>query len=287
MEFLFEQFGFYSRETLRIKAEEIMIGAAEVGADIIDWQRIFTCIDHTSLEGTDHPARILDFAIKVKELGNTLPGNTHVAAVCIYPVFAGVVSQALKGNSILTATVSGAFPSGLSPLWLRLDEVRYALDQGADEIDMVISRGRLLSGDYNYVYDEVAAFKSVCGEKNLKVILETGELNDPLQIARASEIALRAGADYLKTSTGKIAVGSTPEALLVMLDCIKAYYEETGKRKGLKAAGGIADPESALDIVALLRSVLGEDWFNPGLFRIGASRLTDKIAARVISSVPD
>ncbi|MHC1708287.1 MAG: deoxyribose-phosphate aldolase [Bacteroidales bacterium] len=287
MDFLYEQFGFYSIDDLRIMAEEIMISASEFEPDIIDWQTVFTCIDHTSLNGTDHPGKIAGFTQRIKDAGKMLPGNSHVAAVCVYPVFAQLVSDILKDSPILTACVAGAFPSGLSPLKLRLEEVRYAIDNGADEIDMVISRGQIISGDYNFVFDEVSAFKDVCGEKKLKVILETGELNDPLHIARASEIALRAGADFLKTSTGKITAGSTPEALIIMMECIKAFHEDTGQKKGIKAAGGISEPEHALDCIALLKATLGEEWLTPGLFRIGASKLTEKVALKLLSLKTD
>lgn len=279
MNFSFEKHGSCSPEALQQKALAILQAANEKGPQPADWAVIFSCIDHTSLDGTDSEESISDFTKKAKILGADLPGQPRIAAVCVYPLFAGTVSNILRDSVIKTACVAGAFPSAQSPLKIRLQEAAFALDNGADEIDMVISRGRMIKGDHAFVFDEISAFREVCGKALLKVILETGELKDPLLIARAGEIALRSGADFLKTSTGKSGVGSTPEALLVMMQCIRDYHQETGKKCGIKPSGGIAEPSAAFACLSIIRSVLGEDWLNPALFRIGASRLTAQLTA--------
>lgn len=205
-------------------------------------------------------------------------GLPNVAAVCVYPVFARQVHTLLEGTGIQTACVAGAFPAGQSPIHVKLAEVKYAVEEGADEIDMVISRGKLLEGEYIEVFDEINAIKEVCGNVHLKVILETGELTDLPRIYDASVIAMKAGGDFIKTSTGKINPAATPEAAYVMLQAIRDYYESTGKITGFKPAGGISTPEQALVYVRLVESILGPEWLNPGLFRIGASRLADNLA---------
>jgi deoxyribose-phosphate aldolase len=200
-----------------------------------------------------------------------------VAAVCVYPVFAELVSQQLLGTGIKTACVAGSFPSGQSPLGLRVEEVAYAVQFGADEIDMVISRGKLIEGNEDFILQEVEAIKTACGEAHLKVILETGELKTLGLVRKASELAIQGGADFIKTSTGKIQPAATPEAFMVMLDTIKEYHEATGIKIGIKPAGGISTSEEALIFYTLVLKILGEEWLNSHLFRIGASRLTTDI----------
>jgi deoxyribose-phosphate aldolase len=190
----------------------------------------------------------------------------------------------LKGTGIRVAAVAGAFPSGQSPLAVRLEEVRYTINEGADEIDMVISRGRLLEGDESYVFDEIAAIREVCKEVYLKVILETGELKTPALIRKASEIAIAAGTDFIKTSTGKIQPAATEEAIEIMLEVIREQYEKTGKKTGIKPAGGISEPKQALQYYLLTKRILGADWLNKNLFRIGASRLADGLAREIAAS---
>jgi deoxyribose-phosphate aldolase len=190
----------------------------------------------------------------------------------------------LKGTGIRVAAVAGAFPSGQSPLAVRLEEVRYTVNEGADEIDMVISRGRLLEGDENYVFDEIAAIREVCKKVHLKVILETGELKTPALIRKASEIAIAAGTDFIKTSTGKIQPAATEEAMEIMLEVIREQYEKTGKKIGIKPAGGISEPKQALQFYLLTKRILGPDWLNKNLFRIGASRLADGLAREIAAS---
>ncbi|MEI7895443.1 MAG: deoxyribose-phosphate aldolase [bacterium] len=237
---------------------------------------IFSCMDYTSLEGSDNPAKIQLLCEKAISFGEK--GLPYPAAVCIYPPFIGVAKQALKGTPIKVATTAAAFPSGQMPISVKLEEIRYAIGEGADEIDVVISRGTFLAREYHRLFRELDAMRELVSQKTLKVILETGELQTPENIARASEIAIEAGADFIKTSTGKITPAATEEAVFVMLRIIGEYHRRTGKQIGIKPAGGIADPEKALNYYWLVKSILGEEWLKPELFRIGASRLADRIA---------
>lgn len=232
-------------------------------------------LDLTTLEGADTIPKVSELckkAVSYQALG--LP---NVAAVCIYPVFARQVKGLLSGSGLHTASVAGAFPAGQSPLHIKLAEIKYAIDEGADEIDMVISRGKFLQGDYIEVFEEINAIKDLCGGIHLKVILETGEIGDLSKIYDASILAMKAGGDFIKTSTGKISPAATPEAAFVMLQAIKNFYESTGKYIGFKPAGGVSTPEQALVYVRLVESILGPEWLTNKLFRIGASRLADKL----------
>jgi deoxyribose-phosphate aldolase len=188
-----------------------------------------------------------------------------------------VAREALKATPIKVAAVATAFPSGMNPLSVKLEDTRYAVSEGAHEIDMVISRGDFLRGEYPRVADEIAEVKKACGEAHLKVILETGELGTLDRVRLASDIAMEAGADFIKTSTGKIQPAATPEVVLVMLQAIADFYRKTGKRIGMKPAGGIANAKAALNLLVMVREVLGPDWLNPDLFRIGASKLPNDI----------
>ncbi len=240
-------------------------------------KRIMGIIDLTSLEGADTRQKILNMCEKgegIEKLGLGLP---NVAAVCVYPTLVCTARQALERSKIRIAAVAGAFPSGQSPLHIKIEEVKYAIEQGAEEIDMVISRGKFLEGEYNLVFDEIAAIKQACDNAHLKVILETGELKTGTLIRRASEIAIAAGADFIKTSTGKIQPAATEQAMLVMLESIKDHYESTGKMVGIKPAGGISDTKKAVGYLILTESVLGNEWLSKEWFRIGASRLVDAI----------
>lgn len=240
---------------------------------------ILNVIDLTTLEGSDNKAKVQQLCEKALNFRDEARQIPTTAAVCVYPPFAAQAKSILKGTDVHVACVAGAFPAGQSPIEIKIAEVAYAVSQGADEIDMVISRGKFLEGDYQTVYNEIAAIKAACGQAHLKVILETGELKTADNIYKASQIAIAAGADFIKTSTGKIAVNATPEAFLVMLDAIKAHYEATGKMVGMKPAGGISDAKTAIDFLKILENVLGEKWLTNRYFRIGASRLADKILA--------
>lgn len=246
---------------------------------------ILSSIDLTSLEGSDTSTKIIDVCNKAKSFHKKHATIPNVAAVCVYPTLVHIVKKELKNTGIKTASVAGAFPSGQSPLPIKLSEVRYAIDEGADEIDMVISRGKLLEGNYNAVFDEIAAIKDICKNNHLKVILETGELESLTNVRRASEIAMHAGADFIKTSTGKINRAATPEAMLTMLEAIKEYYIKTHKKVGIKPAGGISELVDAKNYVKLTYTVLGNTWLNNSLFRIGASRLADNVMNEIVKGI--
>lgn len=242
---------------------------------------ILGCIDLTTLEGSDNTQKINELcttAINFKDEARNIPCT---AAVCVYPPFVAQAKQLLKGTYIHVASVAGAFPAGQSPLEVKLAEVKYAVNAGADEIDMVISRGKFLEGKYQEVFDEIVAIKKACDSAHLKVILETGELKTADNIYAASMMAMEAGADFIKTSTGKIAVSATPESFLIMLDAISDYYQATGKMVGMKPAGGISDAEISLLYVKILENILGKQWLNKQYFRIGASRLAKKIQEKL------
>jgi len=233
-------------------------------------------VDLTTLEGSDTKEKVIQLCSQARfsEVNKEYP---DAAAVCLYPSLVRYAKKELHGTGILVASVAGGFPSGQTSLHVKLEEVSYAISEGADEIDTVISRGKLMEGLESEVFDELSAIREVCGQAHLKVILETGELPSISLVRRASEIAILAGADFIKTSTGKISTGATPLAFLVMLDTIREYLEKTGKAIGIKPAGGIRTPGQALIYSGLLRSVLGEQWFHKDFFRIGASSLAGEL----------
>ena len=236
-----------------------------------------SCIDLTSLNGSDTDAEIVDLCNKSSKYFTIKP-----AAVCVYPVFVKLAKERLEFSDVRVASVAGGFPSGQTPIEIKLQEVQYALQQGADEIDMVISRGKFLEKKYDIVSREIEKIRSICKDVKLKVILETGELQTVENITIASELAINAGADFIKTSTGKIAVNSTPEAFICMLLAIKSHYEKTGIQIGIKPAGGISDIETTLLYIKLLEGVLGEKWLNKNYFRVGASRLAEVIQEVIV-----
>ncbi|MCQ2284889.1 MAG: deoxyribose-phosphate aldolase [Bacteroidales bacterium] len=242
---------------------------------------ILGSIDLTTLEGSDNRQTVLNLCKKAIEFKNEKKQIPSPAAVCVYPPFVATAKEALAGTNIQVASVAGAFPAGQSPIEIKLAEIKYAIQQGADEIDMVISRGKFLEGNYQEVFDEISAIRKVCANVHLKVILETGELKTIQNIYKASQIAMAAGADFIKTSTGKISVNATPEAFLVMMDAVKRHYAETGKMVGIKAAGGISDPETAMLYLKMLDAILGKQWMTPQYFRFGASRLANKVFDKI------
>ncbi|MCL4117718.1 UNVERIFIED_CONTAM: hypothetical protein GTU68_002344 [Idotea baltica] len=215
-------------------------------------------------------------------LHNDLSDLPTVAAVCVYPPFVGIARKELGDAKIHVASVATAFPSGQSTLSVKLEETKYAAGEGADEIDMVISRGDFLRGEYNKVFDEIAGIKEACGSAHLKVILETGELSTLDNVRLASDIAMLAGADFIKTSTGKIQPAATLPVTLVMLQAIKDYFFGTGRRVGMKPAGGISNSKLALQYLVLLRETLGEDWMNSTYFRFGASSLANDLLMQIV-----
>lgn len=234
-------------------------------------------IDLTTLEGKDTEGKVRQMCYKAMHLCDELPGLPTVAAVCVYPNHVKTAKEALKGSNVKVASVATAFPSGNSTLDVKLQDTRYAVDNGADEIDMVISRGEFLKGNYSFVYDEISAIKEACGEARLKVILETGELSTLDNVRRASDIAMYAGADFIKTSTGKIQPAATMPVTLVMLQAIKDYYYKTGVMIGMKPAGGISTAKSALQYLVMVNETLGAQWMSNEWFRFGASSLANDI----------
>ncbi len=243
---------------------------------------ILSMIDLTTLEGQDTPGKVRQLCQKAIHLHDAMPGLPHVAAVCVYPTMVTVAKEALSGHDIRVASVATAFPSGMSRLDVKLADTRLAVEAGADEIDMVISRGAFLAGDYRYVFDEIRAVKEACGEAHLKVILETGELGTLDRVRRASVLAMHAGADFIKTSTGKIQPAATMPVTLVMLQAIRDYFRETGRMVGMKPAGGISSAKLAVHYLVMLRETLGNAWMTPEWFRFGASSLANDVLMQLM-----
>lgn len=242
-------------------------------------------IDLTTLEGADTPGKVRQLCAKAKHLhdGPRLdPPPPHVAAVCVYPAMVAEARRGVAGTHIHVASVATAFPSGQSSREVKLADTRMAVAEGADEIDMVISRGRFLAGDTAFVFDEIAAVKEACGAAHLKVILETGELGTLDQVRRASDLAMAAGADFIKTSTGKIQPAATKEVTLVMLQAIRDFYGHTGREVGMKPAGGISKSKLALQYLVLVRETLGQRWLHADRFRFGASSLANDVLQQLV-----
>jgi len=241
-------------------------------------------IDLTTLEGKDTPGKIQQLCYKAMHPHDSLKNIPTVAAICVYPTYVGIAKKALQGSNIQVASVATAFPSGQSNIEAKISDTKFAVDQGADEIDMVISRGEFLAGNYQFIYDEIAQIKEASGKAHLKVILETGELDTLDNVRKASEIAMYAGADFIKTSTGKIQPAATMQVTYVMLDAIKDFYLKTGKIIGMKPAGGISTSKIALQYLVMLNEVLGEKWMTNKYFRFGASSLANDILMQLVKN---
>jgi deoxyribose-phosphate aldolase len=235
------------------------------------------CMDLTTLEGKDSHGRIRSLCAKALHPAPHLPDVPSVAAVCVYPNLVPAAKEALRGSSVKVASVATAFPSGQSSMEVKLADTAEAIAAGADEIDMVIDRGAFLSGYYRAVYDEIVAIKAACGDVHLKVILETGELGSYDAVRRASDLALEAGADFIKTSTGKVGTNATFPVAVTMCEAIRDYARRTGRRAGLKVAGGVRNTKQAMTYLVIIKETLGESWLTPDLFRIGASSLLDDL----------
>jgi deoxyribose-phosphate aldolase len=231
--------------------------------------------DLTTLEGKDSPGKIRQMCAKAVRPEPDDLSVPAVAAVCVYPDLVAIAKRALSGSSVKVASVATAFPSGRAPLPVKIADVRRAVSAGADEIDMVIDRGAFLAGDLRKVFDEIAAVKESCGASHLKVILETGELETYDNVRRASDLAIAAGADFIKTSTGKVAPAATPAVMLCMLEAIRDHWLATGVKIGMKPAGGIRTSKQALHYLVIVKETLGSDWLTPDLFRFGASSLVN------------
>ena len=257
-----------------------------------DWQAAWLlnavrCIDLTTLSGDDTPDRVARLCAKARQpvdagqLRALGVDRLTTGAVCVYPTMVSAAKRALQGSAIPVASVATGFPAGLMPLDLRLVEIRYALDMGADEIDIVISRGLALRGEWSALYDELCAMREACGPALMKAILATGELKSLTTVARASHVAMQAGADFIKTSTGKEPVNATLPVSLVMLRAIRDYRDATGVAVGFKPAGGLRTARDALNWQVLMAEELGRDWLRPDLFRIGASSLLADIERQI------
>ena len=238
-------------------------------------------IDLTTLEGMDTPGKVRQLCSKAKNLHHGIKNLPNVAAVCVYPALVREAKKELAGSSINVASVATGFPSGQTDFNTRLEEVQFAIEEGADEVDMVISRGKFLAGEYQVVFDEIARTKEACGKTHLKVILETSELSTLDNIRRASEIAMTAGADFIKTSTGKAKCGATQPVTLVMLEAIRDFFHKTNKKVGMKPAGGISDSKTAIRYLVMVKETLGKKWLTPDLFRFGASSLANDILMQI------
>lgn len=243
---------------------------------------LFNCIDLTTLKTEDSEESVLKFTERVNDFEDKYPDLKNVAAICVYPCFAKIVSQSLEVEDVNIACVSAGFPSSQTFTEVKVAETALALADGATEIDIVISVGKFLSGDYEGMCDEIEEIKTICGERHLKTILETGALKTAENIMKASILSMYSGADFIKTSTGKQEPAATPEAAYVMCRAIKAYYEQTGRKVGFKPAGGINCVNDALVYYTIVKEVLGEEWLNNHLFRLGTSRLANLLLSEIV-----
>ncbi|WP_291582901.1 deoxyribose-phosphate aldolase [Bacteroides sp.] len=242
---------------------------------------LFNCIDLTTLNSTDSDESVMKFTEKVNKFDDEFPDLKNVAAICVYPNFAEVVKNTLDVDGINIACVSAGFPSSQTFIEVKIAETAMALMEGADEIDIVISIGKFLSGDYETMCEEIQELKDTCKERHLKVILETGALKTASNIKKASILSMYSGADFIKTSTGKQQPAATPEAAYVMCEAIKEYYEKTGNKIGFKPAGGINTVNDALIYYTIVKEILGEEWLNNSLFRLGTSRLANLLLSDI------
>ena len=252
------------------------------GSKVQALKMALSMMDLTTLEGKDSKGKVIQLCNKAKQPHAQIPDLPKVAAVCVYPTMVGIAKKELQESGIHVASVATAFPSGMAPLSVRIADTKFAVEEGADEVDMVISRGAFLSGEYQQVFDEIAAIKEACGEAHLKVILETGELHTYENVRKASDLAMDAGADFIKTSTGKISPAATQPVTLVMLEAIRDYFYKTGKMIGMKPAGGIRTAKQAIQYLILVKETLGADWLNNQYFRFGASSLANDVLRQIV-----
>ena len=257
----------------------------KTGAKLAGLKMVVSMMDLTTLEGKDTPGKVAYLCRKAIQPAEPRFGVPSCAAVCVYPNLVRAARRFLGSSLVHVAAVATAFPSGQMPLSVKLEDVRLAIAEGADEIDMVIDRGAFHTGEHARVADEIAAVKQVCGDTHLKVIFETGELGSYDQVRFCSDLAMRAGADFIKTSTGKVAPAATLPVTLVMLEAIRDFYYDTGRRIGMKPAGGIRTAKEALAYLVMLSETLGDDWLTPDLFRFGASTLANDVLMQIAKLV--
>lgn len=242
---------------------------------------LFNCIDLTTLSSSDSDESVMHFTEKVNQFDDEFPDLKNVAAICVYPNFAPIVKDTLEVDGVNIACVSGGFPSSQTFIEVKIAETAMAISQGANEIDIVISVGKFLSGAYEEMCDEIEELKAVCKDNHLKVILETGALKSASNIKKASILAMYSGADFIKTSTGKQQPAATPEAAYVMCEAIKEYYQKTGRKVGFKPAGGINTVNDAVVYYTIVKEVLGEEWLSNEWFRLGTSRLANLLLSEI------
>lgn len=254
---------------------------AASNSDLKDLKLAFSCIDLTSLKITDNEESISAFAKKVNEFPLAFPEMPSVAAVCVYPSMIHALDAVLEFPDVQIASVAGGFPTSMTFTEIKVKEAQMAVEAGADEIDIVIAVGDFLNKQFERVHTEIALIKKAIGETPLKVILETGALHSLQNIWEASLLAMNAGADFIKTSTGKMEPAATPEAVMIMCLAIKYHFEHTGERVGIKVAGGIITPQEAMVYLEIVRNILGDEWLTPSLFRIGASRLANNLLTKI------
>ena len=268
-------------DEVRMKVDKLILNKLDENDNLEVKKQILNCIDLTTLKCTDTEESVLKFTEKVNDLTDSYPDIPTIAAVCVYPNMAEIVSDTLEADGVNIACVSGGFPSSQTFMEVKVAETAMALHCGADEIDIVMPVGKFLSGDYEGVCDEISELKDICGDKKLKVILETGVLMTAENIKKAALICMYSGADFIKTSTGKEAISATPDTALVMCEAIREYYKETGRKVGFKAAGGINTVKKALAYYTIVKEVLGNEWRNNEWFRIGASSLANPLLTEI------
>jgi deoxyribose-phosphate aldolase len=262
---------------LEARAGELAKRSIKKGAKVFALELAVRTMDLTTLEGSDTPGKVRALCAKAIHPDPADASVPSCAAVCVYPNLVPTAVERLRGSGVRVASVATAFPSGQSPLDVKLREVREVVEMGADDVDMVIDRGAFLAGRYAAVYDEIVRVKEACGPAHLKVILETGELGTYDNVRRASLLAMAAGADFIKTSTGKLSSAATLPVALCMLEAIRDVYEETGRRVGMKPAGGVRQAKQAIQHLVLVHETLGVEWLTPDLYRIGASSLLNDV----------
>ena len=268
-------------DEVQIKVDNLITKHIDENNNIEVKKLLFHCMDLTSLKCTDSEESIMKFTENVNAFVDKYPDLDNVSAICVYPNMAEIVNDTLEADDVKIACVTGGFPSSQTFMEVKIAETAMAIHTGADEIDIVMPVGKFLCGDYESMCDEMGELKDVCGEKTLKVILETGALRTASNIKKAAILAMYSGADFIKTSTGKEAISATPEAALVMCEAIKEYYKETGRKVGFKVAGGVDTVKKALAYYTIVKEVLGEEWLNNGLFRIGTSRLANLLLSDI------
>jgi deoxyribose-phosphate aldolase len=261
------------------EARAAMLSSRSIKTTAKQWaiEVAISMIDLTTLEGQDTPGKVRAMCAKAKQPDPADPTAPRVAAVCVYPDLAEIAAAEVKGTGVRVASVATAFPSGRASLEVKLADVRFAVAAGADEVDMVIDRGAFLAGNYSFVFDEIVAVKQACGQAHLKVILETGELQTYDNVRRASWLAMLAGADFIKTSTGKVSPAATLPVTMIMLEAVRDFRESHGRQVGVKPAGGIRTSKDAIRYLVLVNETAGEDWLDPAWFRLGASSLLNDL----------